>query len=390
MPPLNSAKLIINEHETDQFRVAMNEITEILNAYQCACKENIRTALATVVKVEGSSYRRPGARMLITETGQLTGAISGGCLEGDALRKALTAIHLQENRLVTYDTSDEDDAKLGVQLGCNGIVYILFEPLNADAKINPIAILNEVAGKREDAAVAVLFSLDGRQHAGTQLILKANSNFKNIPGLTNSNIEEDLQEVLLTQTSVFKSYTFNNQPVTAFLEFISTPISLVIAGAGNDAQPLAQMCHLLGWQVTVVDGRPAQATLDRFPTADYVLVAKPSEVDLTKSDACTAFVLMTHNYNYDVALLGRLLATNTPYIGSLGPKKKLLKMLDELGLDTEPNRQRVHGPVGLDIGAETAAEIAVSIVAEIKAFFSGAAKEPLKNKILPIHQHVGL
>jgi xanthine/CO dehydrogenase XdhC/CoxF family maturation factor len=368
----------------------MNEITEILKAYQKASKANIRTALATVVKVEGSSYRRPGARMLVTETGQLTGAISGGCLEGDALRKALAAIHLQENRLVTYDTSDEDDAKLGVQLGCNGIVYILFEPLTTDAKINPIAILNEVAGKREDAAIAVLFSLERQQHAGTQLLLKADAGFRNIQGLINSSIEDDLQEVLLSKTSVFKDYTFDNQQVTAFLEFISTPIALVIAGAGNDAQPLAQMCHLLGWQVTVIDGRPAQATKDRFPTADCVLVAKASEVDVTNGDARTAFVLMTHNYNYDIELLGRLLATNTPYIGSLGPKKKLLKMLDELGLDTEPNRLRVHGPVGLDIGAETAAEIAVSIVAEIKAFFSGAAKEPLKNKILPIHQHVGL
>lgn len=368
----------------------MNEITEILKAYKKASAANIRTALATVVKVEGSSYRRPGARMLVTETGQLTGAISGGCLEGDALRKALAAIHLQENRLVTYDTTDEDDAKLGVQLGCNGIVYILFEPLNADAECNPIAILSKVAGKREDAAIAVIFSLTNQQHAGTQLLLKPHGDLKNIPGLVNSSIEADLKEVLSTQCSVFKSYTLNNQPVTAFLEFISTPIALVIAGAGNDAQPLAQICHLLGWQVTVIDGRPAQATKDRFPTADRVLVAKASEVEITKSDARTAFVLMTHNYNYDVALLGRLLATNTPYIGSLGPKKKLLKMLDELGLNTEPNRQRVHGPVGLDIGAETAAEIAVSIVAEIKAFFSGAAKEPLKNKILPIHQHVGL
>ncbi len=368
----------------------MNEINEILDAYKKASKANIRTALATVVKVEGSSYRRPGARMLVTETGQLTGAISGGCLEGDALRKALTAIHLQENRLVTYDTTDEDDAKLGIQLGCNGIVYILFEPLKPENENNPIAILSEVAGKREDAAIAVLFSLDGQQHTGTKLLLKSRNQFKNIPGYFNSNIEADLREVILTQTSVFKSYTDHDQPVTAFLEFISAPIAVVIAGAGNDAQPLAQMCHLLGWQVTVVDGRPAQATKQRFPTADDVLVAKAREVDLTKSDARTAFVLMTHNYNYDVELLGRLLTTNTPYIGSLGPKKKLLKMLDELGLDTEPNRQRVHGPVGLDIGAETAAEIAVSIVAEIKAFFAGAAKEPLKDKILPIHQHVGL
>ena len=110
----------------------MKEIRDIIKAYDEAQKQGKRTALATVVHLEGSSYRRPGARMLVTDDGEMTGAISGGCLEGDALRKALLVLSQQQSRLVTYDTSDEDDAKLGVQLGCNGIVRILFEPIDTN------------------------------------------------------------------------------------------------------------------------------------------------------------------------------------------------------------------------------------------------------------------
>jgi len=115
----------------------MKEILAILDSYEKAKNEGKRAALATVVRVEGSSYRRPGAKMLVTDDGLLTGAISGGCLEGDALRKALSAINQQENKLVTYDTTDEDDAKFGVQLGCNGIVHILFEPIDSGSEKIP-------------------------------------------------------------------------------------------------------------------------------------------------------------------------------------------------------------------------------------------------------------
>src|SRR5215475_1824495 len=116
----------------------MKELNDIIQAYDKALIQNKQTALATVVKVEGSSYRRPGARMLVTEDGGITGAISGGCLEGDALRKAQFAMFEQKNKLEIYDTTDEEDHKLGVQLGCNGIVYILFEPIQHEVENNPI------------------------------------------------------------------------------------------------------------------------------------------------------------------------------------------------------------------------------------------------------------
>jgi xanthine/CO dehydrogenase XdhC/CoxF family maturation factor len=196
----------------------------------------------------------------------------------------------------------------------------------------------------------------------------------------------DVRTSYRDNVSCFKQYPSLN----GFIEFLPPPPALVIAGAGNDIIPLVEISSLLGWHTTVVDGRPYHATRERFPKADEVLVAKPQEV-LTKvpTDGHTFFLLMTHNYNYDIALLRELLQKDYPYIGVLGPRTKLDRMLEELqraGLMPDEHQLSViHGPVGLDIGAETAQEIAVSIVAEIKALLSGRTGGVLKNNIHPIH-----
>src|SRR5687768_5155740 len=139
------------------------EINDIITAFKEANAQGRRTALATVVHVEGSSYRRPGARMLVEDNGKLTGAISGGCLEGDALRKALLAINQNQNKLVTYNTLHDDDVEFGVQLGCNGIVHILFEPIDPQQLGNPIELLSKSVSKRKDAVIATMFSLKNYQ-----------------------------------------------------------------------------------------------------------------------------------------------------------------------------------------------------------------------------------
>ncbi|GGI25404.1 XdhC family protein [Pedobacter mendelii] len=362
----------------------MKEIVDILSAYQKSVTENKKSALATVVKVEGSSYRRPGARMLVTEDGMLTGAISGGCLEGDALRKALSAIHQQENKLVTYDTTDEDDAKFGVQLGCNGIVHILFEPIFEHDKLNPIELLKVANGFRENCVITTLFSLESKNQPGSLMLFRERESMEKTPTEISGVLKNDAFDVLKLKLSRFETYTIDGENFDAFLEFIPPPIQLVIAGAGNDAQPLAEIANILGWEIIVVDGRQTHCNTQRFPNAKKILVAKPDQV-LTQIeiDQQTAFVLMTHNYNYDTELLNILIATNAPYIGTLGPKKKLIRMLEELG--QSEYLQRVNGPIGLDIGAETAEEIAISIVAEIKTIFSGASAVMLKEKKNPIH-----
>src|SRR5205085_11932615 len=159
----------------------MKEITDIIKAYDEAVRVGKQSALATVVRVEGSSYRRPGARMLVTDDGVLTGAISGGCLEGDALRKALLVMQQQKPMLATYDTTDEDDAKLGVQLGCNGIVHILIEPIDTTDKNNPVELLKIATAKRGNAVIATLFSLQSRKAAqpGTCILLTEEGTIKN-------------------------------------------------------------------------------------------------------------------------------------------------------------------------------------------------------------------
>jgi xanthine dehydrogenase accessory factor len=369
----------------------MKEIRDIVRAFDLAQSEGKRSALTTVVHVEGSSYRRPGARMLVTDDGQLTGAISGGCLEGDALRKALFAINQQENKLVTYDTTHEDDVQFGVQLGCNGIVQILFEPIDDTKDFHPIRLLRELIGVRRDAVLLTLFSLDrSAVQPGTCLLGTDSGMNTALPGDWQELVMTDVREASEARASGFKEYGHGNKTYKGFVEFLPPPPALVIAGAGNDVLPLVDMTAMLGWHTTVVDGRPHHATAQRFGKADRVLVSRPENVlNQLTTDAQTLFLLMTHNYNYDLSLLKDLVTKGFHYIGILGPRKKLDRMLGELekgGLRLNQEQlASIHSPVGLDIGAETAEEIAVSIVAEVKMVLAGRSGGALKEKRDPIH-----
>ncbi|GGH08247.1 XdhC family protein [Mucilaginibacter phyllosphaerae] len=361
----------------------MKELYEIVSAYDRALQLGEQTALATVVQVEGSSYRRAGARMLVTDSGNITGAISGGCLEGDALRKARMAMHQQKPVLVTYDTTDDDDARFGVGLGCNGIIHILIEPINSGQPNNPVDFFKRFLSKRRPAVLLTVFNTEDR-HApqyGTCLIFdKVGGNTGALPADTISEaILVDAAHVLDNGNSATKTYYYQNN-YTCFIELLQPAVALVIAGAGNDAIPLVQMAKLLGWQVTVVDGRANYATSLRFPQADKLVVAKPAEVTaLVPADERTVFMLMTHNYNYDTALLRCLLPLQLNYIGILGPKKRLNRMLDEImpGCSV-PNH--LFGPAGLDTGSENAEEIALAILAEIQAVLNKRNAAHLKTK----------
>ena len=368
----------------------MKEINEILKAYKVARAAGRKTALATVVHVEGSSYRRPGARMLVTDEGVLTGAISGGCLEGDALRKALLAIAQGKNKLVTYDTADEDDAKFGVQLGCNGIVHILFEPIDEEKPLHPVALLSELAAHRKDAVLVTLFSLTGGSQQGTCALYRDGLVHSSLPAGLEDQAFNDAASCAGRKTSFQKQYSDGETEVNAFFEFIPPPPAILIAGAGNDAQPLVQVISVLGWASTVVDGRRTHATADRFKGAGTVLVATPGQVlGATAPDEQTFCILMTHNYNYDLAVLKELLPSPCRYIGLLGPKKRSERMLAELAeggfVPDAAQLAKIYSPVGLDLGAETAEEIAISIIGEIKAVIAGRKGTFLREKETPIH-----
>lgn len=373
----------------------MKEIVEIINAFDKAQYEGKQTALVTLVHVEGSSYRRPGARMLVTESGELTGAISGGCLEGDALNKALLAMHQKKNMLVTYDTTDEDDAVLGLGLGCNGIIQVLIQPVNNSQENGPMQLLKKATTSRRNNVLVTLFTLKDRKAEQPGTIIN-----KNVEGIFYVNdvnpalkkiIEEDITASFNHQQSAFKNYKTTDTDITAYIEFVPPAVSLVIVGAGNDAEPVAAMASVLGWQLTLIDdGRDKNTKTGRFAGTCQLMVVKPE--DVLKNillDDNTFFLLMTHNYNYDLAMLRELLPKQVRYIGVLGPRKKMDRMLAEL--ETEGlrfNRQQlaaIHSPVGLDIGAETPEEIALSMIAEIKAVMSGRSGNPLRNSNDVIH-----
>lgn len=368
------------------------EIRDIVGAFKLASAQGRKAALATVVHVKGSSYRRPGARMLVEDNGWMTGAISGGCLEGDALRKALQAMNQGGNKLVTYDTSHEDDLEFGVQLGCNGIVHILFEPIEAGRQHNPIALLEKFLVSGTDAVLLTLFSLDnvGGLQPGTCFFLNDSVQVNGLPdGPIAAILEADAVGVLAMGKSTFKDYP--KEGITAFFDLLQPPVSLIVVGAGNDALPLVAIATVLGWDVCIADGRPSHANALRFPKVSRIIVGKPDDVARQLSlNERTVIVLMTHNYHYDLELLAKLLPGRPVYIGTLGPKQRLLRMLDELGAKgltiTEAQRSAIYGPTGLDIGAETSEEIALSIIAEITSVLTGRPGGSLRLRGDAIHE----
>jgi xanthine/CO dehydrogenase XdhC/CoxF family maturation factor len=372
----------------------MREADAIIESFDEAVKNGRRTILATVVHVEGSSYRAAGARMLVDEYGYMTGAISGGCLEGDALRKALLALEQNRNKLVTYDTSDEDDAIIGAQLGCNGIIQVLFEPVDPANDLNPVELLRRANNKSKTNALASIFNLDKReQQLGTVLLIDETGS------VTSETDDEVLSDAICdvaagaikNRINHFGEYITKSGTQYAFIDVIPPPPSLVIIGAGNDSQVLSEMAGHLGWSVTVADGRPSHANEKRFSNCQVVVANPESILDDIEINESTAFVLMTHNYNYDLAVLKLLLGFDElPYIGILGPNKKHRRMFRDLEnkgiILNDKHYSKIYAPVGLQIGAETPAEIGLSILSEIQAVLTGSDVMHLRDIDGSIHQ----
>ena len=373
----------------------MSELKTIIVAYDTAEDQGYKTVLATVVKVEGSSYRMPGARMLVSEYGEMTGTISGGCLEGDALRRAMLALNQQTNKVVTYDTTNEADATVGIQLGCNGIVHILFEYIDPTDPQNPIALLKKIVHIRVPALVVTICSLDRyAEQPGTcgirlenETVLKAN------PLITVEDMVTFMEQVSTNKATMRTVLEYKMVDYELLLEYHVPPLHLVIVGAGNDAQPVATLASILGWEVSIVDGRASHTTVDRFPAAKHLITAAASEfLHQIYIDTYTAVVLMSHNFNYDKDVLQQLLQTPVSYIGLLGPKKRFQRLLNTLQEDgcivDAPQLAKMHGPVGLDIGAETSAEIALSIIAEVKSFLHSRSAASLRDRTAKMHENI--
>ena len=368
----------------------MKEQKAIVDAFRKKDLTVRNIAVATVVKVRGSSYRSPGARMLISDDGTWVGSISGGCLEGDALRKARQVMADKKPIAVTYDTSEKSNQNLGIQLGCNGIIDVLIEPVNHTDPRNPIQLFERLISSSEPVALATVFSntlYQGEKFliAGKQEILIPFSDEK-----LNARVLPDLARVFEIKKSEAKAYNFEGTKLEVFVELIQPSISLMIFGGGYDARPVSQLAKSLGWEVTVTDECVAHIVPLFFPTADKLSLCQREFIDrdfnITPFTAC---VLMSHNYEYDRDVLKKLLFSPSPYIGMLGPRKRFDKMVDEFakeGIRLSGNDlHRIHAPIGLDIGAEAADEIALSIVSEIQGKFSNRSGGFLKYRTTPIH-----
>ncbi len=372
----------------------MSELQRLLTAYDRQKQSGNACALATVTEVEGSSYRRPGARMLVTDDGQLTGSISGGCLEGDALRRARRVMLNGKSEIIVYDSTDiEEDLQHGAQLGCEGTIHILLEPVDYADPNNPVELLRKTSRQDKPVVLAtILAAKNSIVHLVGKRVLIADPAQRKI-NLTEEAADQcilnDALAALSSGQSSIQNYTINQDNARLFLEVIQPAPQLTVYGAGNDAQPLVRMAAGLGWRVHVIDGRSPQATLQRFPEAETVEVVKLA--DLQNRELYPGYaVLMSHNYHYDFAVLQQLasfMAVN--YIGILGPRKKTNRLLDDLAKANvvlkEAEEERIFGPVGLNVGAETAEEIAVSVMAELLAVKHKCKAGFLRELDGPIH-----
>jgi xanthine/CO dehydrogenase XdhC/CoxF family maturation factor len=370
----------------------MKEFKSIVTEYRKINFAERKAALATVVKVRGSSYRSPGARMLITDDGKWVGSISGGCLEGDALRKARKVMTDKVPFTVTYDTREESNQNLGIGLGCNGVIDVLIEPLDARDENNAAAFFERMISTNSPLALATVFVDDNGLAGKKILVTPEETRWDELPDSPlKQSVVRDLRLLFDSKISEAKKYTIQGKETEVFIELLQPSISLIIFGGGFDARPVSHLAKSLGWDVTVTDECVAHIAPLFFPTADKLSLCQRSfidrDFDITPYTAC---VLMSHNYEYDRDVLRKLIKTPTPFIGILGPRKRFDKMLVEFELEgielSAEDHNRIHSPIGLDIGAEAADEIAVSIVAEIQSKFSNRSGGFLKYRNGPIHQ----
>jgi xanthine dehydrogenase accessory factor len=349
-----------------------------------------KVALATVVRVEGSSYRRTGARMLVLENGTYLGGISGGCLEGDALRRAKKAITANKPSLITYDTTQDDANQIGVGLGCNGIIDVLFTPLQPQSRYNPLLLLQQQTQTRTPKLLATITQHEScPENLGTPLLFENDARW-----LQDFAIPEIAEAVLLdvhkclkkeiTQTLFYT--TTSGEKVRICLEILLPSVHLVLYGSNNDIYPMARIAKELGWDITLV-ANPLKVDKSIFSMGVKVLSSKGEASP--NFDKYTAIVLMSHDFKTDLHNFQQILDSPARYIGLLGPRKRAQKLFDSLaqvGIHlSDSELERIYAPAGLDIGALSPEEIALSIIAEIRACFSGRLGTFLRNRSVAIH-----
>lgn len=366
----------------------MKEIPAIIAAYRARPVEE-RAALATVIAVDGSSYRRPGARLLVTESGRWTGGISGGCLEGDALQKARKAILQDKASTVVYDTREPDEHQIGVGLGCNGRIEILIAPIQTENPgLNPVTIWEQIMESRTPCILVTLVDTPARKDelsAGTMWHWQEGMRWLEL--VQNETLATVLNAGVAEVKQTGKSTLCEAEGYRAFVEQWTPPIHLAIFGGHYDVHPLIRLAKDIGCKVSVT-ANLQKVSRDLVAEADELFPAGKYRPPV---DDYTAVILMAHDYATDLDNFRWALTTPVPYIGLLGPRVRTQRMQDELvaeGLAVEHAASRIFGPAGLDIGAATPESIALSILAEVQACFAHRAGGHLRLRQSPIYTEV--
>ncbi|SFW19495.1 XdhC family protein [Cellulophaga fucicola] len=333
-----------------------HELKKILTAFTIAKEQGKKAVLATVVALDGSSYRRPGVRMLILDSGETIGAVSGGCVEKEVIRQADSVFKTNIAKVMTYDGR--------YRLGCEGILYILIETFNPST----------------DFVTTFWSTIKNR----TNFSVSSYYEKKDAKNLSYGSIFTFLDEKI----AVSNSFTKNDE-LPIFNQNLEPCFRLLVVGAEHDAVQLTSYAALTGWEVTVCTIPNEEKQLSDFPGAEILQVTTPENLDVSAIDKQTAVVLMTHSYVKDLQYLLTLKNTNPVYLGLLGPATRREKLLNEFIEHypevTEEFLDVIHGPAGLNIGAETPQEISIAIVAEILTVIRKREPIQLKDKIGKIH-----
>ncbi|MCB0639139.1 MAG: XdhC family protein [Lewinella sp.] len=364
----------------------MKEIRNIIATYDAMDHARNKAALATVVSVQASSYRRIGARMLVQSSGEWVGGISGGCLEGDALKRAQAAIFRDQPSIITYDTMEDDEHQIGVGLGCRGRIEVLFTPIDPADEHNPIEVLRQCVPRREASILLQLVgdeapaSLNGRLYTPATLTDMARDTGLN---------EEELRtavgvtlEAGTSQLPTLRTSAGGNRQVLC--EWLRPELQLIAVGDNYDVDAFAGIAREMGWILRLI-GTPRKLSKVLFDLATSV--NHYDEADQLALDDFTAVVLMSHDYERDKQMVRHFLPLQPVYLGMLGPRKRLERMHEELAAEglNLAGYPRLFSPIGLDIGAESPEEIALSIAAEIVAAYRQRSAGFLKDRTGSIH-----
>ena len=354
------------------------ETSEILGRIVAEGDAGRRAAVATVVRIQGSAYRRPGARFLVEEDGRTSGSVSGGCLEADVQETALDVLRARAPRLLHYDTGSDDRIVWGLGLGCNGSVDIFVQEATATDFL-------EVARRAREL-------LDGDSPFVLSTVLKGPlvgaAVLTNGAGLAvGSTGDAALDLAVAAQATDALSRRVSGiaelSSTEVFSELLAPPPHLVLFGAGDDAIPICRYASDAGFRVTVVDHRQAHLSSERFPAASRLLLRRAEEGLASLPAGPRDFgVVKTHSFGQDREWTRQLLSSSIAYIGLLGPRARAAEIIRQLGAS---DSGRVHAPVGLDLGAEGPEQVAVAIVAELLAARSGREPLPLREKEGAIH-----